>query len=793
MWTVGIGEEWLDMMRHSRVISSPTAALLLGFATACAAGTALAQTNGAATTHANKTVRAIPIESPLVVDGRLDEGAWRDAPTASGFLQRDPQEGQPATEATEFHILYTPTTLYIGVVCHDSAPAQILASDRRRDSGLENDDIVSIALDSFHDHRNTYVFRTNALGTQYDALVTDEGRTTNSNWDERWEVAAQIGESGWSAEFAIPFKSLRTIEENGHIWGVDLERVVRRKNESSSWNNYRRGFQLESASQAGHLAGLADIETGLRLRIKPYVLGGFSHTSNRAQTPLCRDSDSAIAPSPGSESCNASNAGIEVMKWRITPSLTADFTANTDFAQSDVDNQQINLDRFPLFFSERREFFQEGAGVFEFGIAEGENRGSAEMKLFHSRQIGLSPRRQPIPIIGGGRLTGRVQRFTLGLLNVQTERYDPEDIRASNYSVGRIKRDVLERSTVGAFLLNREQGGTTDYNRVYGADANFVFFRYFSMGGFLAKSASPRPAGDTGDDWITAGAIRWDSDQLNIETNWLVVDPDFRDDLGFVPRTDQRTSSSQLGLKPRIDGRYIRQLVIRHRTDYTMNQKNQLETRVTHNAFEIFFQDGGMFRWAPHTQFDCPREDFALRRGVVEIPAGCHSWWYNGLRYSPNPSKRISGQVISWTWHIGYWGSGTLHDIGFSPRLRITDQLSANISYGINKATFPAHRCVNPTALECGFTDHVVNARVNFNLNNRWLTTTTIQYNSADDFWGYSFRLNYIFRPGDDFFLIYNEGRQGGEFYRDGLRLEDPERQHNDRTLQAKLTYSFDF
>lgn len=774
------------------VVSRLSVLLLL----ACAAphvAPSVAQTTGRATTHGSKTVRAVAIEAPPVVDGKLDEGVWQNGGSASGFLQRDPQEGQPSSERTEFRIVYTPTTLYIGVTLHDSSPQEILANDRRRDSTLENDDTISIALDTFHDHRNTYVFRTNPLGTQYDALVTDEGRATNANWDERWDVAAQIGETGWSAEFAIPFKSVRTTEENPRTWGLDLERLIRRKNETSLWNTFRRGFQLESASQSGHLTGISDIETGLRLRIKPYALGGFSHTTNRSQTPVCRDAGSSQAPAPGSEWCNESSAGIEVVKWRLSPSLTADFTANTDFAQADVDNQQINLDRFPLFFSERREFFQEGAGVFEFGIAEGENRGSAEMKLFHTRQIGLSPRRQPVPIIGGGRITGRVQRYTIGLLNVQTQRYDPENIRASNYSVARVKRDVLDRSTIGGFLLNREQGGTGDYNRVFGADANFVFFRYFSVGGFLGKSSAPRLRGKSGDDWATAGAIRWDSDTLNLETSWLVADPDFRDDLGFIPRVDQRTNSSQLSMKPRIDGQHIRQLIIRHRTDYTMNQKWDLESRTTHNAIEVIFQDGSVLGYVPHTHFDCPPENFALRRGLVEIPAGCHSWWRNGIRYSPNPSKRVSGQIINWLWHFGYWGAGTLHEVNFNPRFRLTNQLSAQVGYGINKATFPALRCVDKTVTECGFTDHLVNARVNFNFNNRWLTTTTIQYNNADDFWGYNFRLNYIFRPGDDFFLIYNEGRQGGELYRNGRPFDDRARRHKDRTLQAKLTYSFDF
>jgi hypothetical protein len=740
----------------------------------------LGQNNNGQSTHGNKTLRAVATETPVLVDGSLDEPAWQEASIALGFLQRDPQEGQPSSERTEFRVLYTPSTLYIAVLCYDSAPQQILANDRQRDSSLENDDIISIVFDTFHDHRNAYLFRTNPLGTQYDALVTDEGRTVNSNWDERWDVAARIHEAGWSAEFAIPFKTLRTSEENGTAWGLDLERVIRRKNESSSWNNYRRGFQLANLSQAGHLTGITDIESGLRLRVKPYVLGGFSHTNNRAESPLCREADT------GRNVCNASNTGIEVMKWRITPSLTADFTANTDFAQTDVDNQQVNLDRFPLFFSERREFFQEGAGVFEFGIAEGENVGSAQMKLFHTRQIGLSPRRMPVPITGGGRVTGRLGGYTLGLLNIQTERFDPENIRASNYSVARVKRDVLGRSTIGTFFLNREQGGTTDYNRIFGADANFVFFRYFTIGGFFGKSSYPRVAGEGGDDWVTAGAIRWDSDTLNLETSWQVVDPEFRDDLGFVPRTNMRQNSSQIAIKPRIDGEFIRQVVVRYRLDYTMDQKNDLQTRQGHSAIELFFQDGGNFGWIPHTEFDCFNEPFVLRRGVVIIQPGCHSWWRNGFRFSPNPSTRFSGRIINYVHHMGYWGSGTLHDLAFSPRVRLTDQLSAQISYSINKATFPVSACVDKTKSQCGFTDHVINTRINFNFNNQWLTSTTVQYNNADHFWGYNFRLNYIFRPGDDFFLIYNEGHTGDE-------MDDPLRQHNDRTLQAKLTYSFDF
>ncbi|MCH8268474.1 MAG: carbohydrate binding family 9 domain-containing protein, partial [Acidobacteria bacterium] len=272
-------------------------------------------------THGQKTITAVRTELPVTVDGNLDEPAWQAARISLGFVQKDPQEGEPSTERTEFRVLYTATTLYIGVICYDSNAEGILASERRRDDSLENDDTVSIVLDTFHDHRNGFLFRTNPLGTQYDALITDEGRDINANWDEKWSVASQISTAGWTAEFAIPFKSLRMSEENGQGWGLDLERVIRRKNEFSYWNSFHRGFLLENISQGGHLEGLKDIETGLRLRIKPYLLGGFVNERRLNPTPGATDAFRSTLR-------NTSDVGLEVLKYRITPSLTADITWN---------------------------------------------------------------------------------------------------------------------------------------------------------------------------------------------------------------------------------------------------------------------------------------------------------------------------------------------------------------------------------------------------------------------------------------------------------------------------------
>ncbi|MBI3940613.1 MAG: carbohydrate binding family 9 domain-containing protein [Acidobacteria bacterium] len=728
--------------------------------------------------HGHRAVRAARTEHPVKVDGNLDESAWAEAPVSAGFVQRDPQEGSLSTERTELRVLYTETTLYLGIVCHDSEPGGILARERRRDNPLENDDILSVSLDTFHDHRNSFLFRTNPLGTQYDALVTDEGRNVSANWDEKWDVAAQITPVGWVAEFAIPFKTLRVRDsQETQIWGLDVERVIRRKNELSYWNSYRRGFNLENASQAGHLEGLKEISTGLRLRVKPFLLGGFSHTNDVLHSALCRPSG-ATALQAGSAFCNLSEVGMEVMKYRMTPGLTMDLTWNTDFAQTAVDDQQVNLDRFPLFFPEKREFFQEGAGVYEFGIAQGEGAMTI-MKLFHSRQIGLY-RGQPVPIKGGGRITGQVAGLTVGLLNVQTEAVNRFGLPASNYGVYRVKRNVLSRSNVGGYLINRETTGS-DFNRVYGMDGNFTFYRYLNIGGQVARSSSP---GIEADNWLTSGGISWQSDFLNTGISWLTVDRDFRDDLGFVPRKNQRRFMPTLALQPRPKSTLLRQVIFRFHSDYTANQDNDLETRLNHYALELRFHSGDLFIYNPHTRLERLWAPFEIRPGIV-IPPGTYSWFYNGTRFRTNPARRlfITG---SWQKHYGFFGGG-LHTFTLSPGVRLSGNFSVEADYDFNRASFPAGKYMDLKgafpAREGRFTDNVINTRVNYNFNNRWLTSTSIQYNDTESFAGFNFRLNYIFRPGDNFYFIYNEGR----------RLDGPLAGQKDRSVQAKLTYSFDF
>ncbi|MCH8267043.1 MAG: carbohydrate binding family 9 domain-containing protein [Acidobacteria bacterium] len=712
-------------------------------------------------THGKRSITAMRTELPVVLDGIPDEPAWQQAPVSLGFVQKDPHEGEPSTERTEFRILYTETTLYIGIICYDSGAEGIRATERRRDNELVNDDTVSIVLDTFHDHRNAFLFRTNPLGAQYDALITDEGNDLNENWDETWDVVSQINPAGWTVEFAIPFKSLRLSEDAVQRWGIDLERVIRRKNEQAYWNGFHRGFNLENLSQAGHLEGLENIETGLRLRVKPFTVAGFQHSAN--------PDDSTFR--------NTSDIGIEVMKYRITPGLTADVTWNTDFAETEVDDQQVDLERFPLFFPEKREFFQEGAGIFDFGIANQEGR--RELRLFHSRRIGLSPRRQEVPILAGGRITGKLQGFTLGMLNVQTEALPSENIPVSNYSVLRVKRDVLSRSTVGGFLLNREMGGNSDYNRIYGLDGKFVFRRYLTLDGFLAKSAEP----GVNDNWVVSAKAKWDSDFLQTGMEYFSIDPNFRNDLGFIRRTDVRRFSPFFAVSPRPNIRGVRQMLFSARWDTLFDHNNRLIRRVDHYVVTMTFQSGDHIRSTPlHYNFDRVEEPFEISPGVT-VPAGDYTWGVWSVSFRANPGRTLSGR-IAFTQRYNYYG-GNIYVWGIAPVLKLTEDLSFIVDYDINVGTLPGG----------SFTDHTVNTRINYNFNNQWLTSTTLQYNNTDSFLGFNFRLNYIFRPGDDFFLVYNEGRRAlfEEIDNVERRVTGVFDGQRDRSLQLKLTYSFDF
>ena len=450
----------------------------------------LAQEPGASPTAEGRSVT----EAPVVDGDVLGDPVWQGSQVLTGFWQTAPDEGQPSSERTEIRIVYTTDTLYFGVVCYDSDPSTIVVNESRRDSQLDEDDSFRIILDTYRDRQNGFVFGTNPAGLEYDGQVVNEGGGDiggpgpgggggrqqggssagfNLNWDAPWRVSSRISEIGWSAEFAIPFRSLRYPGGDTQMWGLNFQRTIRRRNESAFWSPLPRQFNLYRLSLAGSLAGLR-VPPQRNLAVTPYALGE-SRLTRRGP-----DNTDLLG-----------NAGID-LKYSITPSLALDATVNTDFAQVEVDEEQINLDRFNLFFPEKRPFFLENAGLFAVGSP-------GEAEVFFSRRIGIADDGHLIPILGGARVTGRIAGTSVGLLNMQTEA--DSTTPSNNFSVVRINRELPNRSAFGGIVVNRQGTGriarVDDYNRSYALDGRLGIGATGLISGFAADTTTPGIGGRT--------------------------------------------------------------------------------------------------------------------------------------------------------------------------------------------------------------------------------------------------------------------------------------------------------
>ena len=696
-----------------------------------------------------RTAQAQRVEEAPVIDGDLSDAVWAGVPTISNFSQRNPREGEPATERTEVRIIYNDQSIFFGVICYDSEPDGIIATERARDGGsgaavwdgaFQSDDTFEIILDTFHSHQDGFLFRTNPLGTKFDSWITDEGSLTNSSWDELWNVAAVRSEVGWTVEIEIPFQSIRMSDDEVQVWGIDFKRNIRRKNEEVIWSNYRRNFDFVQVSQAGDLFGLRDISSEHRLRVKPYATAGASR--------IFRDG------LPDTQ--HLFDAGLEDVKYQLTPGLILDFTANPDFAQAEVDEQVSNLTRFSVFFPEKREFFQENASIFDFG--PGGFR--PELKLFHSRTVGLSEDRKPIDIIAGLKLTGQIQGLSVGVFNAQTEEF--EETAGSNYSAVRVRKRVLSRSNVGVMMTNRQSRVEDDYNRTLGVDGSFVFFENLSLESFFAISQTP----DLEEDEWAARPLRvsWDTDFLSTSAEHTIIGRNFNAEMGFVPRTDMKKSAVDFQLSPRPGIEAIRQLDFSANLKYITNQENVVETREQEVAFRVNFESGDRMRLGYTKTFEYLDEGFRLR-GQIPVLAGA----YDGGRWSINVNtyrgRRFSGWFQFQREH--FWG-GDRTTFNLNPQIRWSDSLSFRIQYRWDDLKLPGG----------DLSSKLSKFRVNYNFSNDWLTSTTLQYDSVDDLLNFNFRLNWIYQPGDDLFLVYNQ-----------IRRSD----NTDRAVILKFTHSLDF
>jgi Domain of unknown function (DUF5916) len=702
-----------------------------GAALACATLVLIAAPATAQT--APPTVAAHRVADPITIDGRLDEAVYAATPAIGGFVQQEPDEFKPATEKTEAWIFFDDHNIYVSARCFESHPERRVANEMRRDTNqLRQNDTFAVLFDTFHDRRNGFLFYANAIGGLADSQITDEG-PPNVDWNTVWEVKTGTFDGGWTIEMAIPFKSLRYQAGRDQTWGVNLRRVVRWKNEWSYLAQVPRALTtfrgLLKVSSAGTLTGLQAPAVSHNIELKPYALGGLS-TDHTVTPPVNNDGDLRVGGD---------------MKYGVTQSLTADLTVNTDFAQVEVDEQQVNLTRFNLFFPEKRDFFLEGAGIFAFAgrASAGLAAGSGDTPyLFFTRRIGLDGSRE-VPLRAGGRLTGKAGGFTLGLLNVQTGEDEVANADSTNFTVLRAKRDILRRSSIGGMYTHRTSTpGKAGSNDGYGVDSTFSFYQNVHFDGYLAATSSE---GKRGDNLSYRGFFDYNADKYGAQAERLVVETNFLPEIGFLRRADFRRNFGLLRYSPRPKGvPNLRKITTQASVNYTTNNDNRLDTRDQVALFQTEFTNSDVAGVSYTDNFERLVRPFAIAPGI-RLPVGEYNFHTLQLSYTGGQQRKFSGAVV---YETGKFYDGDRQSIALnSARLQVTPQVSIEPSFSVNWVDL----------VEGAFTATVVRSRLTYTLTPRMFVSGIVQYNSSGTSVGSNVRLRWEYRPGSELFVVYTD------------------------------------
>ena len=726
------------------------------------------------------TMRAIRLLAGIEVDGRLDEPVYDLVAPVSDFIQQLPDEGALATERTDAWVMFDDENFYVAGRCWDSAPpSEWVATEMRRDAfNMLNNDLFGFLIDTFYDRRNALLFYANPLGGFVDQALTNEGNP-NRDWNPVWDVKTGRFDGGWTIEMVVPFKSLRYRPARDQVWGIQLRRTVMRKNEwayltlipiSAAGFGGRGGVFRVSA--AGTLVGLEAPPAGNNLEIKPYAIGGL--TSVPAEV-----AGLDAGPDPRVE--GDGKLGMD-LKYGVTQNLTADFTLNTDFAQVEVDEQQVNLTRFNLFFPEKREFFLEGRGIFDFArgsfrTARSLRRGSVlgggdAPTIFYSRRIGLQGG-QAVPILGGGRLTGKIGAFDVGALNIQTGDEAVSGALDTNFTVLRVKRDILRRSSVGGLVTNRSLAlSGAGSNQAYGADATFSFFDSVNLLGYYAKT---RTTGVTGRDASYQARFDYGADRYGLEVDHLLVEDDFRPEVGFLRRRNFRRTSLSGRYSPRPRSiESVRQFVLEASHDYFLTaDTGWLETRQNQVAFQTELENSDQFGVRLSDSYELLQRPFSPSGGDIAIPAGGYGFTDVRLTYALGPQRLLNGRVEVAT---GGYFDGDITSVDLSRgRVDLLPQLAVEPSLSFNWIDLPGG----------SLRTDLVRARVNYTFTPRMFFSGLLQYNSASRTLGTNLRLRWEYSPGSELFVVYTEEQDTDPLRPDrydGLR---------DRGFVIKLTRLF--
>ena len=701
------------------------------------------------------TVRAVKLAAGLRLDGVLDEPAYEIVPAMDDFIQQEPNEGAPASERTEAWVFFDAANIYVAARLWDSAPPSAwVANEMQRDTPqLRENDTFWVAFDTFNDRRNGIAFYTNPLGALGDFQITNEGNP-NGDWNPVWDVRTGRFAGGWTVEMEIPFKSVRYRPGPAPVWGIQFRRMVRRKNERSYLTPVpisagRRG--LFRVSDAAMLVGLQVPDEGNVLEIKPYGIGG-STTDVNVSPRTAWDGD----------------GGVD-LKYGITQNLTADFTYNTDFAQVEVDEQQVNLTRFSLFFPEKREFFLEGRGIFEFARGGGPSSRSSALRqiggggrssrgsgnaptLFYSRRIGLQDG-AVVPIVGGGRVTGKAGDFDVGLLNIQTGELSPGTQGATgadstNFAVVRIKRDILRRSAIGALFTNRSvsvAGQGAGANRVFGADATLAFFENVSVVSYVARTQTP---GFEGRDTSYQGQFMYAADRYGLTAEHLAVEDNFIPEVGFLRRDNFRRSYLAGRFSPRPSSlEAVRQFRLEAGYEHILTaDTGVLETKQAQVGFSTEFETSDRLGMTFADNYEFLVRPFEPGPGVV-LPVGGYGFRDVEATYQVGAQRRLTGTV---TVRGGEYFNGNIRSVGFSQgRLAVTPELSIEPTLSENWIDTP----------QGSFHTRLIVSRITYTFSPRMFFGGLIQYNSAANTVSTNLRLRWEYSPGSELFVVYTEDR----------------------------------
>ena len=690
------------------------------------------------------TVRAIKLSAPLTLDGVLDEAVYtREAPFG-GLIQVAPDAGAPATERSDLWITYDDRNIYLSCRCYDTAPtAEWIVNELRRDTGgLRNNEHIGVLFDTFYDRRSGFAFYTNPLGARADYSIIDEGGS-NTDWNPVWTSKTGRFDGGWTVEMAIPFKSLRYRAGPGQMWGIQIRRSVRHKNEWDYLTPVPRilaGPQaLNRVSAGGTLVGLDLPETGRNIELKPYVVSRV--TTDRVRTP-------PIENRVGSE------IGGDI-KYAVTPNLTADLTVNTDFAQVEADEQQVNLTRFSLFFPEKREFFLEGRGIFDFARggngAFGGSGGADTPQLFYTRRIGLD-NGSVVPINVGGRLTGKLGKFAVGLMNIGTSGDAAAKAEPTNFTVVRIKRDVLQRSSIGAMITNRSVAASgTGTNAVYGLDGAFLLSQALTAGAYWAQTQT---SGLHGNNQSYQGRLDYSVDRFGAKAEYLSVGGNFDPQVGFRRRSDINRTFGELRFSPRPKSQAtVRKFTGTASGEYVENSAGIVETRIWRGHFDTEFASSDVLGFDVTRDYEFLRRPFTPAGSAEAIAPGGYSFSDVALSYAFGAQRRASGTIRV---QGGQYYDGTIRSVTIGPGNAFSSARIAVMQRLAVEPTFSITRIERPTS---SFTTKLTRARVDYGFSPLMFASALVQYNSADRAFSTNLRFRWEYAPGSELFLVYTDER----------------------------------